>query len=799
MFYVETAVAAIIFKCNKNTLQQSANRNSKKYPFVKTNTNERSRGGVRLLFSVRIDELKKALQSGLVDKNTRVWNESLIEISLKDLGEMEVSPNVLNQDKNISKAEIKTQNLNNIEVSSKNANNKELKTDNEDYRIDNKNQILESKKLITNTHLNLEPLSLDKKALNLDDMADKEKLKDEKNSSFNHNFIKKELKDEKNSTKSSSFNPISTQGDTLVYGGFIDDAGCNSYSFKQCNTRTKIQTQKIKELEKMNKIKAVNEMSCVPKGFSKTAWGKSVASKYGISLKTLYAWRKDIDDELCECEKSVCDAVHGSELSRDMLNGKSSGNSKNICPKCLKPYKTKKSNIGIDFKATFKTSSFDINALEWALAAWLNNPLASKIFIYETTKKEALKNGWKVGSYKSFARLFDKPEIKALLIRATAGERGVRNEIAPFVLRDLNLYKSMEMICGDQIVFDFDTINEYGEVINPNAYVWIDMGSGAIIGVDVVLGKYNKLSVGRSLKMALGFGVPDSIYTDNGKPELSNYVKEVISQLSGIKLKDFEALDPRLTHKKARPANSRAKPIENIFNHVQRWMMESIIYEKGGASYHKDNRKNSEILKKYMKNNPLNYKEFIDFFAKAIKKWNEHLNKSRNIVPMDKFISELEQVSAFDKTTLDYIFSERRAIKVRNSSINLTINKAKYSFVSPFLSKYNGQVVEVRLIDDELKSVSVVDIDKHTFICEAYINEVIDPRDHALVKAKISENEKVVKAVNEAFSYYKGLYSKTIRINTYTSVAIQTKVKNEKNKKLKKKFAMSNEKLLEAM
>ncbi|MCI6989576.1 MAG: hypothetical protein MR902_08515 [Campylobacter sp.] len=644
------------------------------------------------------------------------------------------------------------------------------RTDNEKLAPDNKKQGVSNKKPI-NTQLNLEPLETNKKALNLEDIANK-----------------KELKDENNSTKSSSFNPISTQGDTLVYGSFINDTRCSSYRFKQCNIRTKVKNKKIKELEKMNKIKAVNEMSCVPKGFGKTAWGKVIASKYGVSLKTLYEWRKDVDDELCECGESG-----------DEGDDTSSSNPENICPKCLKPYKTKKSNIGIDFKATFKTSSFEINALEWALGAWLNNPLATKAFIYEALRKEALNNGWSVGSYKSFARQMDKPEVKAMLLKATRGERGVRNEIAPFVLRDLNLYKSMEMICGDQIVFDFDVINEYGEIVNPNAYVWIDMGSGAIIGVDIVLGKYNKLSVGRSLKMALGFGVPDSIYTDNGKPELSNYVKEVISQLSGIKLKDFDALDPRLTHKKARPANSRAKPIENIFNHVQRWMMESIIYEKGGSSYHKDNRKNSEILKKYMKDHPLFYKEFIGYFAKAIKKWNEHLNKSRNIVPMDKFTSELEQVSSFDKTTLDYIFSERRAIKVRNSSINLSINKAKYSFSSPFLSKYNGQIVEVRLIDEELKSVSVVDIDKHTYICEAYINRAIDPRDSRLVKAKISENEKVVRAVNEAFSYYKGLYSKTIRINTYTSVAMQTKVKNEKNKKLKKRFAMSNDKLLEAM
>lgn len=711
MYFVETITASLIFKCNKNTLRQSVKRNSPKYPFIKVDANTRSRGGKRLLFKVGALKIKEAIGKNIISTDIKIWDEKLNLVSVDEILSGGCDDNL--GDDSLGGGELGGGGDDAMRSGA----------------LRGLSGVLSDARL-NDSHLNLEPLSPDKKALNLDDMA-------------------KESKDEKNNT-------LPTPRDAVVSRNYTNDTRASFDCSKPCNKHNK----KIKELEKMNKIKAINEMNAVPNGLGKTAWGKAVAQKYGVSLKTLYSWKKDFEDE------------HGS---------------------------FNEINKSIDFKVKFKTSSFDINALEWALASWINNPLASKTFIYEALRKEALKNSWNIGSYKSFARQMDKPEVKAMLLKATRGVRGVRNEIAPFVLRDLNLYKSMEMICGDQIVFDFDTINEQGEVVNPNAYVWIDMGSGAIIGIDVVLGKYNKLSVGRSLKMALGFGVPDAIYTDNGKPELSNYVKEVISQLSGIKLKDFNALDPRLTHKKARPANSRAKPIENIFNHVQRWMMESIIYEKGGSSYHKDNRKNSELLKKYMKNNPLDYKEFIGFFARAIKKWNEHLNKNRNIVPMDKFISQLEGVSTFDKTTLDYIFSERRAIKVRNSSINLSINKAKYSFVSPFLSKYNGEVVEVRLIDSELKSVSVVDIDKHSFICEAYINKAIDPRDERLVKAKISENESVVKAVNEAFSYYQGLYTKTIRLNTYTSVANQSKKKTEKNKKLRKKFAMSNDKLLEAM
>lgn len=617
-----------------------------------------------------------------------------------------------------------------------------------------------SESAASSTQLNLEPLETDKRALNLDDKANW--LKDEKNSA-DFNPTSRDVLVGGESDLMSYGVPVRgrdvLQNSVPVRGGESDFGACG-------NSQNNIKNQKIKDLEKMNKIKAVNEMNAVPNGFGKTAWGKSIAQKYGVSLKTLYSWKKDLE-ELCQCDdKSGCEITAVTK---------------------------------IDFRATFKTSSFDIKALEWAVCAWMNRPLSSKTFVYESLEKEAFKNGWKIGSYKTFARLMDKPEIKAMLLRGIRGIRGVRNEIAPFVKRDLNLYNSMEMICGDQIVFDFDVVGEDGLVVNPNAYVWIDMGSGAIIGVDVVLGKYNKLSVGRSLKMALGFGVPDSIYTDNGKPELSNYVKEVISQLSGIKLMDYDELDPRLIHKKARPANSRAKPIENIFNHVQRWMMEDIIYEKGGSSYHKDNRKNGEILKKYMKDHPLFYKEFIGYFAKAIKKWNEHLNKSRNIVPIEKFIKGLDRVSTFDDTTLDYIFSQRRAIKVRNSSINLSINKTKYSFTSAALSKYNGEVVEVRLMDEELKSVSVVDMKSHRFICEAYENEAIDPRDSLLVKAKIAQNEEVVKAVNEAFNYYKGLYTKQIRLGSYSGIASEVKNKNEKRRKNEKNMKMNNDELIKAL
>lgn len=603
---------------------------------------------------------------------------------------------------------------------------------------------------------------------------------------INDDPSKKESDDEKNSinanldhSRGSDSTAFCSTVDGAVSGGYImggsnndERSGdslnllCGAQACEKIEAKSASQDQvkiKIEDLENMNKLKAVRELKNCPKGMSKTIWGKGVAQKYGVSLKTLYEWVKLNKKEDVEIEDD--------ELS-------------------------------IDFRASFKSSSFEMKALEWAVGFMLHNPLSSKRFVYEKLEIYAKENDLNIGSYQSFARLTASTEIKAMLLRATAGDRGVRNEIASHIIRDLNCYESMELVCGDQIVFDFDAIGPDGEALSPNAYVWIDMGSGAIIGVDVTFGKYNRLSVGRSLKSALRFGMADAIYTDNGKPELSNYIEQVRSQLSGIKFRDFDDLAPNMIHKKAKPGNSRAKPIENIFNHVQRRMAEMIISEcGGGVSYHKDKRENQEILKKYMKENPLNFDDFISYFEKAVRWWNEHYNVSRKIYPMKSFLEKLEAKpkAVFDETTLDFIFSERRAIKVKNSGVTLTIMGQKRTYSHPRLCKFNGETVEVRINENDYERVNIADMDSHRALCEANIIDRIDPRDHEKVKAQIAKNEAVTKAVRAAFGYYFDLYKRANTMNAYTSVAHEAKVKNEKTRKINKKIAMSNEELLNAM
>ncbi|MBP3223990.1 MAG: Mu transposase C-terminal domain-containing protein, partial [Campylobacter sp.] len=560
---------------------------------------------------------------------------------------------------------------------------------------------------------------------------------------------------------------------------------------------------KVMELENMQKIKAVNELRNYPRGFSKTLWGQNIAKKYGVSLKTLYAWAKKCDELEYGRGKNTIDSTSDADTifgeNGENIRGNFGINGESISANFGENSAVNDfgGSADINFRAIFKSSSFKICALEWAVGFMLTNPLVTKKRAYEELAKKAIKENWAIGSYKSFARLLDKKEIKAMLLRATAGDRGVRNEIAPFVKRDLNAYESMELVCGDQIVFDFNAVSPLGEVVNPNAYVWIDMGSGAVIGVDVVFGKYNSQSVGRSLKMALKFGVADAIYTDNGKPELSKYITSIREQLVGIEFRSFDELNPIMVHKKAKPGNSRAKPIENIFNHIQKWLRDEIIIARGGSSYHKQDRDKKELLKGYMKDKPLNYDEFINFFENAIRKWNEHYNSARKIVPINAFLEKLEarNIVKFDDTTLDFIFSVKKELRVRNSSVSFSVKNEKFTYSHPILSKYHKELVEIRIDESDYESVGVFDIDTKGLICKADLLPSLDPRDEIKIKANIERNEAVVKAVKEAFKYYKDFYKKYNAVSTYTATAYQAKIKTKNKEKAKNKILMSNEEL----
>lgn len=72
---------------------------------------------------------------------------------------------------------------------------------------------------------------------------------------------------------------------------------------------------------------------------------------------------------------------------------------------------------------------------------------------------------------------------------------------------------------------------------------------------------------------------------------------------------------------------------------------------------------------------------------------------------MEFFIKKLQNSNKarFDNKTLEYITSDRREIKVRNSSIKVQIDKQSFVFVHQSLAKYNQKNVEVRIRQNDFE------------------------------------------------------------------------------------------------
>ena len=174
----------------------------------------------------------------------------------------------------------------------------------------------------------------------------------------------------------------------------------------------------------------------------------------------------------------------------------------------------------IDFKVKTHTTCSD--AIEFMVGTFLQNQRVTKQLIIERTIEKANKEGWRVGSkptlYGILANIIK--QIAPALVLKNGGTTAFTKSVAPLMKRNLLAYNSLEVIVGDQHIWDY-FIQHEGKVYRPECYVFVDMGSRMIVGFKMTLEHYNSMDVASALYEACRFGIPEAIYTDMGKPELS--------------------------------------------------------------------------------------------------------------------------------------------------------------------------------------------------------------------------------------------------------------------------------------
>jgi hypothetical protein len=434
---------------------------------------------------------------------------------------------------------------------------------------------------------------------------------------------------------------------------------------------------------------------------------------------------------------------------------------------------------------------FAPEALAYGLGCYARDLKAGLRAAYRDMTIEASARGWKIGDYSNFTRAAKKLP-PSILIHIRKGNIGAELALAPKVIRQWTAVPVQSVLCGDQKIFDYvvkDT--ETDELIIPNGYLWMDCASRDINGAWIELGHYNGLTVGNALREALRYGIPDEIFTDWGKPELSKHTARILKGLSALsrpgdfstmqdKFGDVPDIDDEVDHRKAQPGKPWKKPIENVMN-----LIEVRLRDKHLPGYRKrmkdawENKVTQAELKGMIKGDRLmTIEDFIQTVFSAIAEHNQaekKLKEGGKIVPQDFFFSGLQArpPQTIDDRTLDYICLPCYERTPHQSVVTLQVRPGDTRrYFAPALAGMKDRVqVSVDPYDREAPAVLTDLSGNYLDIAEAW--NVHDPRDAEGLARKIERQKELMKWVREQAKRLKNNFG-LVETPSVTKVTPQT-------------------------
>jgi putative transposase len=334
---------------------------------------------------------------------------------------------------------------------------------------------------------------------------------------------------------------------------------------------------------------------------------------------------------------------------------------------------------------------------------------------YARTVEAAREKGWKVGSEQSaYIHLRDIHSL--LLTYASGGSRALDNIF--YIARDLSRLAPMQVIVGDQHTFDY-WVSYDGGYIRPQCYLWLDMRTRLVYGIDFEPGTYNHRTVARSLKMGImRFGKFGSTYNDNGSAEKSGRIDHMVSSLQtyGMSYRDTSdlyrtqngdyavenpdgglvATVPNLQEWRrenrriyALVKNAKAKPIERFFLTLETLLQDMILpgYVRDiTASAAEDEEAARRLAWQKERGVIFSYEEFIVKVKEAIIRYENRTHAGIKRTPLDELRYAQEKESWepiwIDPADVRHIFLESEKRKVRGNRVQI----AGINYVGPDLT-----------------------------------------------------------------------------------------------------------------
>lgn len=340
--------------------------------------------------------------------------------------------------------------------------------------------------------------------------------------------------------------------------------------------------------------------------------------------------------------------------------------------------------------------------------------------LYMTTQKRGAKLCYDlvkkkhsdIPSYETFFRKIQTIPMYAIM-KYREGKK-VFNDSLPYMIRDKSDLHSNEIWCSDHHRTDLLVRNVQGNVFRPWLTVFTDIRSTKIMGFVV---REEEPNTGVILKcLCLGiekYGIPNSIYTDNGKDYKSKAL-DTANTNSALALLHIEKIS-------ATPYHGQAKPVERFFGTFEeRFDKRFYSYLGHDAKQRPEHMQKTNIKLADDKNIP-SFEEYIQKLENYINEYNSTSHsglgmegKSPDTVYDENLPTVIRKVT--DNLTLNLICGKVVSRKVHNNGVKLFCNT--FNDINGELYKYVGDTVLIRYDPENMEKVYIFDNDGK-LICEA--------------------------------------------------------------------------------
>ena len=333
---------------------------------------------------------------------------------------------------------------------------------------------------------------------------------------------------------------------------------------------------------------------------------------------------------------------------------------------------------------------------------------------YDKTKKYFLNQfpDMKFPSYPTFTRKLREDVPEYAKIRYRDGEKALADRM-PYMERDKSGLHTNQIWISDHHRADVFVRTKTGKVIRPWITVFTDAKSTKVVACIARESAPNATVIKQALRIGIAeYGIPEEIYTDNGKDYISKELdpENPESVLNVLKIGVIHAL----------PYHGQAKPVERFFNTLES-RFGTLFYSYSGydAKNRPEHMKKTEKQLEKDENIPTLefYQEQLENYLKEYNT-SPHSGKDMNGRTPDEvyYNSIVTEIRTVDADALRILCGKREERKVSNSGVTLFCNT--FTNHEGKLLKYLDKKVVVIYDPLDMERIYIYTLDGK-FICQA--------------------------------------------------------------------------------